>query len=128
MAGIINGMIGSIALLLPVEALKSGYIETVIAIISASFFCSISSWIYSLHMGDQPDIGYALNDHFKVRLWGKLVYDFFVWIFLLLLCIEYFQIIVKIWQSVIFTYEPDYYLVISSVANGVVMFILVLLL
>ena len=86
-AGIINGMIGSIALMLPTFAIGAGYIGTAIAIVSAGLFCSFSSWIYSLHMGDQPDIGYALNDHFKVKLWAKLAYDFFVWLFINFLCI-----------------------------------------
>jgi hypothetical protein len=81
-------MIGSMALVLPTLAFDAGYVGTGIAIVIAGCSCAFSSWLYSLHLADfQPDVGDTLNNHFRVSFCAKFVYDFFVWLFIIFLCI-----------------------------------------
>jgi hypothetical protein len=86
-AGIINGMIGSIALLLPQLALRAGYITTLIVILVFGCAMAFSSWIYSLHLGDEPDTGHSLGKHFDSKFMAKFWYDLVVWLFIICLCI-----------------------------------------
>lgn len=99
-AGIINGMVGSLILGLPVLSLYSGYASTFILIIVTGLFCAFSSWIYFQHLGDEPDIGHVLKKHFKRNIY-KLIYDAFAFAFLIIACIDYFQLIVVQWKIIL---------------------------
>jgi predicted MFS family arabinose efflux permease len=99
-AGIINGMVGSLILGLPVLSLYSGYASTFILIIVTGLFCALSSWIYFQHIGDEPDIGLALKKHFKNNIF-KIIYDSLAFLFLIIACVDYFQLIVVQWEIIV---------------------------
>lgn len=50
--GIINGMVGSLVLLLPVYALTAGYVAAFLSILITGLSCAFSSWIYFQHLGE----------------------------------------------------------------------------
>lgn len=112
-------MIGSIALWLPYLALRAGFLASAIIIFTFGCAMSFSSWIYSQHLGDQPDIGHSLSYHFISKFWAKFLYDFVVWIHIICLSIEYFQLIVQIWKCIIITEYDKYYFVSSAINFGV---------
>jgi amino acid permease len=99
-AGIINGMVGCLILGLPVLTLYSGYVSAFILIIVTGLFCAFSSWIYFQHLGEEPDIGHALKKHFKNNIF-KILYDSLAFIFLIITCVEFFQLIVTQWEIIL---------------------------
>jgi len=50
--GLVNGMIGTLVLILPILALHAGYISTLFIIIITGFFSYFSCYLYLKHLGD----------------------------------------------------------------------------
>lgn len=93
--GILNGMIGSLLFFLPYRSLEGGYITTLIAIVITGIFCYSSCYFYLQHIGDEPDLGFVFMKHFKNKKIFKFLYNFSSWLFLALVCIQYFLLIVN---------------------------------
>lgn len=68
----VNGMIGGLILILPVMALESGWLLTLIVLIITGFISYYSCYLCVLHTGDDPDLDVAIERHFwngrKVRV------------------------------------------------------------
>lgn len=128
MLGVINGMVGSLVLLLPVLALQAGYITSLIGIIITGASCAFSSWIYFQHLGDEPDIGHALRQHFNYDPKAKVFYDSCAWLFILLACLEYFQLIAAQWTVILPATSSGVLGMASVMANGLLLLGLVLVL
>lgn len=128
MLGVINGMVGSLVLLLPVLALQAGYITSLIGIIISGASCAFSSWIYFQHLGDEPDIGHALRQHFNYDSKAKLFYDFCAWLFIVLACVEYFQLIAAQWTVILPATSSGVLGLASVMTNGLLLLGLVLVL
>lgn len=88
--GMVNGMIGGLILILPVLALDAGYILTFIVIFLTGIFSLYSCYLCVIHMGDQPDLDYAILRHFNGRKGIKYFYDICVWSNLILIDMLYF--------------------------------------
>lgn len=128
MLGVINGMVGSLVLLLPVIAMQAGYITSPIVIIIAGASCAFSSWIYFQHLGDEPDIGHALRQHFNYDHKAKLFYDFCAWLFIVLACVEYFQLILAQWTIILPATSTGVLGIANVMVNGFLLMGLVLVL
>jgi len=88
--GMVNGMIGGLILLLPVYALDAGYILTLIIIFITCVFSYYSCYLCLIHMGDQPDLDFAILRHFNGNKYVKIAYDLCVWSNLMLIDLLYF--------------------------------------
>ena len=99
--GMVNGMIGGLILLLPIYALQSGYISTLIIIFLTGVFSYYSCYLCVIHMGDQPDLDYAVLRHFNGSRWPKIFYDICVWLNLILIDLLYFELIIAQWMGLI---------------------------
>ena len=99
--GLVNGMIGGLILLLPVYALDAGYVTTFIVILFTGIFSYYSCYLCVLHMGDQPDLDYAIYRHFNGNRPLKIFYDLIVWLNLTLIDMLYFSLIIVQWIGLI---------------------------
>jgi amino acid permease len=88
--GMVNGMIGGLILILPVMALNAGYILTFIVLLVTGLFSFYSCYLCVIHMGDQPDLDYAILRHFNGNRGIKIFYDLCVWSNLILIDMLYF--------------------------------------
>jgi amino acid permease len=99
--GLINGMVGSLIIFLPVLALSSGYAASAIIITVSGFSFVASSWLYLQHLGEEPDIGLAMKKHFKGRNAAKNIYEFLSWFYIIIVCVQYFQLTGIQWEILI---------------------------
>ena len=120
-------MVGSLMLGLPVLTLYSGYASTFILIIVTGLFCAFSSWIYFQHLGDEPDIGLALKKHFKKNIF-KIIYDTLAFLFLINVCIYYFQLIVIQWEILRPVTAKGWFHACNIIMNSILILSLVVLL
>jgi len=99
--GMVNGMIGGLILILPVLTLNAGYIFSLIVLAVIGALSYYSSYLCVLHMGDQPDLDYAILRHFNGNKAIKILYDLCVWSNLILIDMLYFELIVIQWIGLI---------------------------
>jgi amino acid permease len=95
--GMVNGMIGGLILILPVDALNAGYIFTLIVILITGAFSFYSCYLCVIHLGDQPDLDYTMFKHFNKSTFIKIFYDATVFSNLLFIALLYFQLITIQW-------------------------------
>ena len=95
--GMVNGMIGGLLLILPVDALHAGYITTSTIIVFTGAFSFFSCYLCLMHLGDQPDLDLAVFRHFNGNKCVKIFYDFCVWLSLMGLDLLYFSLILIQW-------------------------------
>jgi amino acid permease len=123
--GMVNGMIGGLILILPVLALGAGYILTFIVILVTGIFSLYSCYLCVVHMGDQPDLDFAILRHFNGNKGVKIFYDLCVWSNLILIDMLYFELIDIQWDGLIANQE---YPIFNPIVNAVVLFSLVFVL
>jgi len=99
--GMVNGMIGGLILILPVLALDAGYVLTLIVIFVTGIFSFYSCYLCVIHMGDQPDLDYAILRHFNGNRVVKIIYDLCVWSNLILIDMLYFELIILQWNGLV---------------------------
>ena len=97
----VNGMIGGLILILPVLALDAGYVLTLIVIFVTGIFSFYSCYLCVIHMGDQPDLDYAILRHFNGNRVVKIIYDLCVWSNLILIDMLYFELIILQWNGLV---------------------------
>jgi hypothetical protein len=97
----VNGMIGGLILVLPLLALSAGWALTLIVIFVTGFFSLYSCYLCLLHMGDQPDLDYAILRHFNGDRGVKIFYDICVWLNLILIDFLYFILITAQWNGLV---------------------------
>jgi hypothetical protein len=97
---LMNGMIGGVILVLPVAAYQAGYLYTILAIIFSGSFSYYSCYLSIKHLGDQRDMNYSMQAHFRSQI-AKIVYDIVVWLGLLFGSMFYYGLICIQWQSIL---------------------------
>lgn len=115
----VNGMIGGLILILPLLALEAGYILTLIILIVTGSFSYYSCYLCVIHMGDQPDLDFAILKHFNGNKYIKIFYDLCVWSNLILIDMLYFELITIQWIGLIPPH--DHYSIINPLVNAVVL-------
>lgn len=121
----VNGMIGGLILILPVLALDAGYVLTFIVVLVTGVFSLYSCYLCVIHMGDQPDLDFAILRHFNGRRGMKIFYDLCVWSNLILIDMLYFQLIMMQWKGLIGSESIP---ILNPLINAVVLFCLVFVL
>ena len=123
--GMVNGMIGGLILLLPVFALKAGWAICLIVIFVTGAFSYYSCYLCVIHLGNQPDLDYAIFRHFNGNKAIKIFYDICVWSNLMFLAVEYFELIIVQWTGLI---PPHQFTWLNPFVNTFVLIILVFVL
>jgi amino acid permease len=124
--GMVNGMIGGLILILPVYALNAGYVLSLIVILFTCAFSYFSCYLCVIHMGDQPDLDYAIFRHFNGNRVVKIFYDLCVWSNLLLIDMLYIELITIQWAGLVHdTAIPDW---VNPTVNVVILLVLVFVL
>jgi hypothetical protein len=123
--GMVNGMIGGLILILPVLALNAGYLLSFIVILLTGLFSYYSCYLCVIHMGDQPDLDFAILRHFNGNKAVKVFYDLCVWSNLMLIDMLYFELIMMQWEGLVFHEE---YPIFNPVSNAMALFALVFVL
>ena len=121
--GMVNGMIGGLILILPVDALQAGYAFTILVILVTGGFSFYSCYLCVIHLGDQKDLDYAMFVHFNKSLVIKIVYDLTVFSNLMFISVLYFDLICIQWQGIL-----DSDTIAIPFVNYLILFTLVLLL
>lgn len=125
---LLNGMIGSLILLLPVLTLDGGYMAALLNILATGTVSFLCCYIYLIHLGEEPDNGDTLMKHFGSNKRGRVAkncYDIVSCVSLLLTNMQYFQLIVMQWDELFVVLRPT---VINPLFNGVFILLIVFLL
>jgi amino acid permease len=119
---LMNGMIGGVILVLPVAAYQAGYLYTILAITISGGFSYYSCYLSVKHLGDQKDMNYSMQAHFRTPV-AKILYDIVVWLGLLFGSMFYYGLICIQWQSILGKDTID-----IPLANAAALFLLIFLL
>ena len=118
---IVNGMIGGLILILPVMALESGWLLTLIVVLITGFISYYSCYLCLMHTGNEPDLDIAIFKHFDGNKKLKIFYEACILGNLLLIDILYYELIVLQWEGLV----PPY-TVWNPLINFSVLFVLTL--
>ena len=97
--GLVNGMIGGIILVLPILALRTGYLLIAPISIISGFFSYFSSLLCLRHLRNFKDLDEAVLHHFNNQKRYKIFYDVNIMISLTVLLIFYFGLICQQWEG-----------------------------
>lgn len=98
---LVNGMIGGVMLVLPVLLVNSGTVISFFIILITGFLSFYSCYLYLQHLGSNTDIDKAIYYHFQSSKSIKVIYDFIVFLNLLLILISYFLLIAQQWNNML---------------------------
>lgn len=94
---LVNGMLGGVILILPVMAMQSGTVLSLLVILLTGFFSYYSCLLCIKHLGEHSDLDQAILNHCNdKKAWGVL-YDVLVGVNLFFLLMLYFSLIVIQW-------------------------------
>lgn len=96
-AGLINGMIGSIMIVLPELSIKAGWGTTLLVIISTGIMSYFSSYLYLKHLSDEYDLDISFQKHMWNKKIFRIAYNLFAFLNLYLISVQYFKLIVLQW-------------------------------
>jgi amino acid permease len=123
--GMVNGMIGGLILILPVLTLDAGWALSLAVLLVIGGLSFYSCYLCVIHMGDQPDLDWAIYRHFNGSKLVKTVYDLCVWSNLILIDMLYFELIVIQWQGLL---PSDHITLLNPFLNAAWLLLIVLLL
>jgi amino acid permease len=95
----VNGMIGGLILILPVMALESGWLLTLIVLLVTGFISYYSCYLCVLHTGDASDMDIAMEQHFWNSRKIKMFYEFCIFSTIIVILILYYELIVIQWEG-----------------------------
>lgn len=91
--GLVNGMIGGIILVLPILAIKTGWLLIAPLTIISGFFSYFSCLLCLRHLRDYHDLDVAIYHHFGKKRSFKIFYDVIIILSMTTLLILYFSLI-----------------------------------
>ena len=91
--GLLNGMIGTSCLVLPVIGQTAGYITTLWVCLLIGFASYYTAYLIVLHLGKAKSIKECILSHFGNNYSYMRAYGFFMWISFVPLLFGYFRII-----------------------------------
>lgn len=110
-------------MILPVLALDTGYMSTIIVIIVTGIFSYYSCYLCVSHVGNEPDLDTAIYKHFGKSQKMKALYDICVWSSLLLIDFLYFELITIQWIGLA---PPHQFTLANAVFNAFALFAITL--
>lgn len=99
--GLTNGMIGGIILVMPLLALKSGWLLIAPITIISGFFSYFTCLLCLRHLRDYKNLDVAIYQHFGKKKSYKVFYDIIIIISMSVLLILYFSLICDQWAGMI---------------------------
>jgi amino acid permease len=97
---LVNGMIGGIILVMPILALKSGFLMIAPVVMVCGFFSYYSCLLCIRHLRNYKDLDEAVLKHFDNKRSYKIFYDVCIALSLVILLILYFDLICKQWEGI----------------------------
>lgn len=94
---LVNGMIGGIILVMPILALKVGYLMIAPVVLVSGFFSYFSCLLCVRHLRDYKDLDEAMLKHFDNRRGFKIFYDVCIAVSIIVVLILYFDLICIQW-------------------------------
>lgn len=91
--GLLNGMIGGIILVLPLLALKTGYLLIAPITIISGFFSYFSCLLCLRHLRTYKDLDIAIYHHFGKKRLYKIIYDVIIVVSMTMILVLYFSLI-----------------------------------
>ena len=98
---LVNSMIGGVVLVLPLIAIKSGYIMIAVITLVEGLFNYYSCMLCVRHLRNYSDLDEALLRHFSGKKRVKVIYNMMIVFSTLILLILYFALICDQWISMI---------------------------
>lgn len=120
---IVNGMIGGLILILPVMALESGWLLTLVVLLVTGFASYYSCYLCIVHTGKDPDLDVAILKVFNGNKIMKLLYELCILISLVLLAMLYYELIVLQWIGLA---PPHEFTSTNAFINFAALFVMVL--
>ena len=99
--GLTNGMIGGIILVMPLLALKSGWLLIAPITIISGFFSYFTCLLCIRHLRDYKNLDVAIYYHFGKKKLYKILYDVIIIISMTTLLILYFSLICEQWAGIV---------------------------
>lgn len=115
---IVNGMIGGLILLLPVMALETGWLLTLIILVMTGLMSYYSCYLCVIHTGSEADLDTAIQKHFWNSRKVKIFYEVCIWLNLMLILTLYFELIVLQWIGLA---PPHHYTKVNVFINAFVL-------
>ena len=91
--GLLNGMIGTSCLLLPIIGITAGYITTIWVCLVIGYISYYTAYLIVLHMGKGKNVKDCILAHFKFDYKFMRAYSFFMWLSFVPTLFGYFRII-----------------------------------
>lgn len=96
---LVNAMIGGIILVMPIMALKAGYVMIAPVVMISGFFSYYSCLLCMKHLRNYKDLDEAVLKHFDNKRGFKIFYDLCISVSIVVLLILYFDLICKQWAG-----------------------------
>ena len=96
---LVNGMIGGIILVMPILALKTGYLMISPVVLISGFFSYFSCLLCVRHLRNYKDLDEAVLKHFDNRKGYKIFYDVSLAVATIVVLILYFDLICIQWSG-----------------------------
>lgn len=91
--GLLNGMIGSTILILPLIGIETGYITTLIVCLSTGGVCYYTGNLIVVHLGKAKNIKESILHHFDQNYYYMMAYAFIIWCSEIPILAMYFNLI-----------------------------------
>ena len=91
--GLLNGMVGSGCLVLPVVALGTGYFTIIWVTIVVGYISYYTAYLIITHLGQGKNIKESILEHFSNDYRYMTGYGFFIWLSFVPFLVAYFKII-----------------------------------
>jgi hypothetical protein len=91
--GLVNGMVGSSCLVLPVVGLTAGYITTIWVCLIIGYISYYTAYLIVLHLGKGRNIKESILAHYQADYKYMVGYSFFIWLSFIPMLVTYFRII-----------------------------------
>lgn len=119
---LVNAMIGGIILVMPIMALKAGYVMIAPVVMISGFFSNYSCLLCMKHLRNYKDLDEAVLKHFDNKRGFKIFYDLCISVSIVVLLILYFDLICKQWAGL--TQESHIIAIINSIVLFPVVYIM----
>lgn len=98
--GLVNGMIGGVILVLPLLALKTGWLLILPITIFSGFVSYFTCLLCLRHLRNFKNLDVAIYHHFGKRMSYKIFYDVIIMMSMTTLLILYFNLICEQWAGI----------------------------
>ena len=92
--GLVNGMIGSGVLVLPVVGISAGIFTTIWITLVIGFMAYYTADLFVLHLGRGKNMRESIEAHFKFDYKYMVGYSFCIWLSFVPFMLGYFRLIV----------------------------------